>query len=129
MSPQQLDEKVVEYALSGKTRDEGTVPSSVPTGFENVAELFRAPLHDILAGTVSVGDDFAEKAAKLMKKVGFKAPLALEAADALLLGASEVTLEEGLKRETDGLQAIFSTADALEGMSALGKRRPAFTGK
>lgn len=129
VSPQQLDEKVVEYALSGKTRDEGTVPSSVPTGFENVAELFRAPLHDILAGTVSVEDDFAEKAAKLMKKVGFKAPLALEAADALLLGASEVTLEEGLKRETDGLQAIFSTADALEGMSALGKRRPAFTGK
>ena len=129
VSPQHLDEKVVEYALSGKTRDEGTVPSSVPTGFENVAELFRAPLNDILAGTVSVEDDFAEKAAKLMKKVGFKAPLALEAADALLLGASEVTLEEGLKRETDGLQAIFSTADALEGMSALGKRRPAFTGK
>jgi enoyl-CoA hydratase / 3-hydroxyacyl-CoA dehydrogenase len=125
----ELDAKVTEYALSGKTAVEGSVPTNVPSGFEEIANLFSAPLADLKAGSVSVEGDFAISAAKMMKKIGFKAPLALEAADKLLQGAVDGSLADGLKRETAGLDAIFRSGDALEGMSALGKRRPNFSGK
>ena len=129
VSTTELDAKVAEYALSEKAAKEGSVPTTVPSGYEEMAELFTAPLADLKAGTVQVDGDFANIAAKIMKKIGFKAPLALEAANDLLQGAAEGSLADGLKRETAGLDAIFRSADALEGMSALGKRRPHFSGK
>lgn len=64
------------------------------------------------------------------KRIQKKAPLALKAIERLTELADKASLEEGLAAETEGLANIFSTADALEGMSALLEgRRPTFSGK
>ena len=38
-------------------------------------------------------------------------------------------IEQGIAMELSHLDEIFSTSDAYEGLSSLGKRRPVFTGK
>jgi enoyl-CoA hydratase/3-hydroxyacyl-CoA dehydrogenase len=126
VAPEEIDDKCRERALSGQTRAEAAPPTDVPTGFEGLAEIFAASLEDLLAGKAEASD---EKLAKAVKKVGFKAPLALKAADRLVRLAASNTLAEGLKAETEGLLEIFSTADALEGLSSAGRRRPTFKGE
>lgn len=126
VAPAALDEAVLRRALSGETRPERSPPETVPAGFEALARLFEAPLEDLRAGTVDVSD---EKLAKTMKKVSFKAPLALKAADDLVRAAASNTLEEGLAEETKGLDVIFRTHDALEGLSSIGRGRPTFRGE
>lgn len=129
-APERLDEAVRRRALSGETRPEAPPPSRVPAGFESLAKLFEAPLDALRSGSAPVppGPD-AERLAKTLKKVSFKAPRALEAADRLIAMAQSHSLSEGLKAETEGLDAIFRTADALEGLSTIGIRRPAFQGR
>ena len=116
-------------ALSGETAAECMPLTATPAGFEAIAEAFENPLPDLLSGKISLpeGKD-GERLAKSIKKIGFKAPLAAQAADDLLWKAKECSLDEGLKAETEGLERIFRTQDALEGLSAVGVRRPAFVG-
>ena len=67
---------------------------------------------------------------KFLKKVSFKAPLALAAIENLTITAAAGDHEAGLAAETAGLQAIFSSKDALEGLSSLlERRRPTFIGE
>ena len=55
------------------------------------------------------------------------APIALRMASELI-DKSEEELVSGLKAELEGLEVIFGTNDALEGLSALiENRRPNFT--
>ncbi len=86
----------------------------------NDAEALRQGKADTL------GD---EGLAKAMKRVGFKAPIALRLAGKLIESGSKVTLEEGLEMELSHLVEIFSTKDALEGLSTLGKKAPVFEGR
>ena len=45
----------------------------------------------------------------------------------LIDAAAETTLKQGLSQELDNLEKIFSTSDALEGLSALIEgRKPAY---
>jgi len=39
-----------------------------------------------------------------------------------------MSIEEGIEAELARLQEIFSTADAFEGLSSVGKKAPAFKG-
>jgi len=66
--------------------------------------------------------------AKAMKRVGFKAPIALRLSGKLIESGSKVSLDEGLAMELAHLEEIFSTKDAYEGLSTLGKKTPVFTG-
>jgi enoyl-CoA hydratase/3-hydroxyacyl-CoA dehydrogenase len=70
-----------------------------------------------------------EVLAKSMKRVGFKAPIALRLAGKLIESGAKVTLEEGLDMELAHLVEIFSTKDAYEGLSTLGKKAPVFEGR
>jgi enoyl-CoA hydratase/3-hydroxyacyl-CoA dehydrogenase len=70
-----------------------------------------------------------EALAKAMKRVSFKAPIALRLAGKLIESGAQVPLQEGLAMELDHLQEIFSTKDAYEGLSTLGKKAPAFEGR
>lgn len=70
-----------------------------------------------------------ELLAKAMKRVSFKAPIALRLAGKLIESGAQVTLEEGLAMELGHLEEIFSTKDAHEGLSTLGKKAPAFEGR
>jgi enoyl-CoA hydratase/carnithine racemase len=66
---------------------------------------------------------------KFSKKLGFKAPLSLAAVERLTAVAAAGDHGAGLAAETAGLEAIFSSRDALEGLSSvLERRRPAFNG-
>lgn len=65
-----------------------------------------------------------------MKSISYTAPIALEiAADLLEIANSENTsLTDGLSQELSNLERIFSTKDALEGLSSLIEgRRPSYT--
>ena len=129
VSADAFEETLRRRALGGETAAECTPPTATPAGFEAIAEAFQNPLPDLLSGKVTLpeGKD-GERLAKSIKKIGFKAPLAAQAADDLLWQARECSLEEGLKAETQGLERIFRTQDALEGLSSVGVRRPAFVG-
>ncbi|RZD43263.1 MAG: 3-hydroxyacyl-CoA dehydrogenase [Methanobacteriota archaeon] len=63
-----------------------------------------------------------------MKSLKFTAPIALAKASELIDATSSTDLSAGLALELAGLNGIFSTADSLEGLSALIEgRRPTYT--
>ena len=66
--------------------------------------------------------------AEAMKRVSLKAPIALRIAGKLIESGSKVSLQEGLAMELGHLEEIFSTKDAFEGLSTLGKKPPVFQG-
>lgn len=64
---------------------------------------------------------------KVPKKMSFKAPMALRMVEELTQIAASEPLEAGLAAELSRLKTIFSSADALEGLSALlERRRPSY---
>ena len=66
---------------------------------------------------------------KLLKKIAFKAPLAIRLTEELTGIAAEGDLGAGLDAELAHLEEIFGSKDALEGLSALlERRRPQFSG-
>jgi enoyl-CoA hydratase/3-hydroxyacyl-CoA dehydrogenase len=71
------------------------------------------------------GDDALAKA---MKRVAFKAPIALRLAGKLIESGAPLPLSEGLAMELSHLEEIFGTKDAYEGLSTLGKKQPVFQG-
>ena len=77
-------------------------------------------------GTADTAGD--ENLARAMKRVSSKAPIALRIAGKLIESGSKVSLEEGLAMELAHLHEIFTTKDAYEGLSTLGKKAPVFQG-
>ena len=63
-----------------------------------------------------------------MKRVGGKAPIALRLSQKLIDEGAKVSLAEGLAMEMAHLMEIFSTKDAYEGLSTLGKKAPTYIG-
>ena len=97
--PANLDSKVVQFANSFYSD-------------ENVA--------DILSGNCPVGFDLDDKiVSRQMKSLSRTAPIALSLANNLINAAGSTSLEDGLNQELGNLETIFSTDDALEGLSAL----------
>lgn len=130
VSAADLQDALKKRALSGEVRGEGAPPKAVPKGYEALAELFSLPLEQLRKGDAKLPEGAeGERLAKTLKKLSFKAPLALEKADELVRMAEGSSLEEGLQAETEGLDAIFRTKDALEGLSSVGRGRPSFKGE
>ena len=98
-----------------------------PEPYESLRNFFESNSVDALrSGEVEVNDD--KSLAKAAKSVGFKAPIALTISEKLIDDGLETTLQNGLQMELDQLETIFSTKDAYEGLSSLGRRRPEFKG-
>ncbi|MEK6625474.1 MAG: 3-hydroxyacyl-CoA dehydrogenase NAD-binding domain-containing protein [Bdellovibrionota bacterium] len=75
------------------------------------------------------GKNFDLIPADYQKKVKFKAPLALALAMQLIDQGASIELKQALQLEMDSLEWIFSTKDALEGLSCLiQKKRPQYKG-
>jgi len=68
-----------------------------------------------------VSDEFAEKT---MKTVARKAPLALKVSNELIDGQEKVSIREAIDLELGKMIKIFSTADALTGLSSAGSKEP-----
>jgi enoyl-CoA hydratase/3-hydroxyacyl-CoA dehydrogenase len=67
--------------------------------------------------------------AKTAKIISSKAPIALRLANEIIDSGYEMPLSEGVKQELAHLNEIFSTADALTGLTSVGKARPTFEGR
>jgi enoyl-CoA hydratase/3-hydroxyacyl-CoA dehydrogenase len=77
---------------------------------------------DLLAGKADAGGNAAvEKAAARVRR---KAPIALRLAERLIDEGEGLPWEQALALELRHLREIFSTADAREGLSSLGRRTP-----
>ena len=70
----------------------------------------------------------AELAARTTKTIGFKAPLSLKVSNEIIDQQADKSIEEAIEIELGRLNEIFSTADALEGLSSLGRKRPEYKG-
>jgi len=88
-----------------------------------------ANMVSLMQGNCPEGFDVEEKmVARQIKSLSFTAPIGLKMASDLIDATASTSLSVGLQLELDGLNAIFSTKDALEGLSALiENRRPTYT--
>ena len=85
-------------------------------------------LSEILSGHTPVGFDAEnEFVVRQFKSMSRAAPIALIMASQLINESMKTNLDAGLQLELDRLEKIFSTSDALEGLSALiESRRPTY---
>jgi enoyl-CoA hydratase/3-hydroxyacyl-CoA dehydrogenase len=117
-----LIDRVVPYEdLDAAIRDcvaKGAVTSrrqhGVPSAFREIASKYESSDVESLRASE--------------KRVGFKAPIALRIASDLIDRGADAPIEQGVALELSHLEEIFSTVDAYEGLSSLGKRRPVFKG-
>ncbi len=85
-----------------------------------------ANMPDLMSGTCPEGFEMEDKnVSRQIKSLSFTAPIGLRMASDLINATSTTTLGDGLQLELDGLHTIFSTKDALEGLSALIENRRA----
>jgi len=84
---------------------------------ENVARLLAGEQPE------DIPDDLAAKTAKI---IGYKAPLALKLADEIIDQQVGKSISEAVEIELERAKDIFSTADALEGLSSLGRKKPEY---
>jgi len=97
-------------------------PSNPESKVAMFADAFYSDgnIKTVLAGNCPEGFDLEDKnVARQMKSLSRTAPIALSMASDLIDAAGETELPAGLSKELANLEAIFSTADALEGLSAL----------
>ncbi|MGE5256141.1 MAG: enoyl-CoA hydratase/isomerase family protein, partial [Hyphomicrobiales bacterium] len=100
----------------------------IPTKFKAFADLFgTGSVELLLSGKTPAGAN-AELAGKLAKTLGYKAPLALRIANEVVDRQANLSMREAVEAELGRLKEIFATADALEGLSSVGRRRPEFKG-
>lgn len=82
----------------------------------------------LIAGQAPEGVDDA-LASRTIKFMGYKAPLALRMSDEIIDAQMGKSMEEAVEVELGRLSEIFSSEDALEGLSSLGRKRPEYKGK
>jgi enoyl-CoA hydratase/3-hydroxyacyl-CoA dehydrogenase len=126
VEPAAIDSAIQELCAEGKPQKYGKVeipakykPFAVACSQDNIARLFSGNPPE------GVAEDLAARTAKL---IGFKAPLALKIGNEIIDQQTGKSMQEAVQIELGRLHDIFSTADALEGLSSLGRRRPEFKG-
>ena len=123
---------VAELAMNGKPANkypgQPAQPESAVAAF---ATSFFADenMVDLMVGNCPGGFDSADRnVSRQLKSLSRTAPIALSMASALIDESANTNLSEGLQLELDRLTEIFSTADSLEGLSALIEgRKPTYS--
>jgi enoyl-CoA hydratase/3-hydroxyacyl-CoA dehydrogenase len=99
-----------------------------PESFQSLVALCtKINVEKLLSGMPPAGAT-EELAAKTAKILSTKAPIALKLANEIVDQQAGKSMREAVEIEMRHLFDIFSTADALEGLSALGRKRPEFKG-
>ena len=132
VEPWEVADTVTSIASTGKPEDKYP---GCPPSYENLTVAFATSFYSdgnmslLMSGEVSDGFDVADKVvSRQLKSLSKAAPIALSMANDLLNAAAGSDLKAGLEDELGGLEGIFETADALEGLSALIEgRRPSYT--
>ena len=68
-------------------------------------------------------------AARTAKGIGFKAPVALRLANEIIDAQTGLSMADAAEVELSRLSEIFATEDALEGLSTMGRKKPAYKGR
>jgi len=125
--PAEVDSAIQALIAAGRPDKYRARP--IPEKFKPFAQLFekaRTPV--LLSGKIPDGVS-AEVAGKVAKTLGYKAPVALRIANEIVDRQAGLPMREAVEIELVRLKDIFATADALEGLSSVGKRRPEFKGQ
>jgi enoyl-CoA hydratase/3-hydroxyacyl-CoA dehydrogenase len=115
--------------LISEERPQKYGPRKIPERFEAFRVLFEGRNSEkLLNGEIPENVDPA-MARKTLKYLGYKAPLALKIANEIMDVQLGKSVSEAMDIELGRLPEIFATADALEGLSSLGRKRPEFKGR
>ncbi|RJQ57127.1 MAG: 3-hydroxyacyl-CoA dehydrogenase/enoyl-CoA hydratase family protein [Desulfobacteraceae bacterium] len=100
-----------------------------PEKFKSIQKLFDGEnARKLIDGEIPQCDD-PEAAGRILKSLSYKAPLALKIANAIMDAQEGRPAQEAAELELERLEEIFSTEDALEGLSSLGRKRPEYKGR
>jgi enoyl-CoA hydratase/3-hydroxyacyl-CoA dehydrogenase len=112
-------------SLDGAGKPENKYPGT-PASPESKVAIFAESFYSdsnlgtILSGKCPDGFDIEDRnVSRQIKALSRTAPIALSLASELIDAAGESSLSQGLSQELARLEKIFSTDDALEGLSAL----------
>jgi enoyl-CoA hydratase/carnithine racemase len=114
---------VAELAKNGKPANKYPGhPAQPESAVATFSRSFFADenMADLMVGNCPGGFDSEDRnVSRQLKSLSRTAPIALSMASALIDESANTNLSEGLQLELDRLTEIFSTADSLEGLSAL----------
>ena len=127
IAPAELDTAI--KALVDQAPLEKYAQRDIPKKYQVLAKAFEGEnLPNLFSGKAPAGVP-DELAARMLKIIGFKAPLALKIADEIIEQQAGLPIEDAVEVELGRLDEIFSTADAREGLSSsMERRRPTFVG-
>jgi enoyl-CoA hydratase/3-hydroxyacyl-CoA dehydrogenase len=127
VAPAQVDD--VLAALVAAPPSDKYRKREIPAAFTDFAAVCADDnIAKILAGEKPSGVS-GELASQFAKTCRFKAPLALKLANDIIDRQVNLSIEDAVTLELGRLAEIFSTEDALEGLSTAGKKRPQFKGR
>jgi enoyl-CoA hydratase/3-hydroxyacyl-CoA dehydrogenase len=127
--PNEIDDKIRALIDAGQmTPRKGPKTDALPEDWQRLQSLFGDDhIQAWLAGDYLNSDD--PLIAKTAKIIATKAPLALKFANQIMDTGYEKPLKDGLKEELAHLEEIFSTRDALTGLTNVGRRGVQYEGK
>jgi enoyl-CoA hydratase/3-hydroxyacyl-CoA dehydrogenase len=127
--PNEIDDKIRALIDAGQmTPRKGRKTDTLPEDWQRLHSLFGDDhIQAWLAGDYLNSDD--PLIAKTAKIIAAKAPLALKFANRIMDTGYEKPLKAGLKEELAHLEEIFSTQDALTGLTNVGRKGVQFEGK
>ena len=128
-APEEIEDRMLKLIAEEKlVSRKGKSSEELPAQWRKIKELFADENIDAwIAGKYIDSDD--PLVAKTAKIIASKAPIALRLASQIIDTGYELPLSEGIKGELSHLNEIFSTADALTGLSSVGKGMPTFEGR
>ncbi len=127
VAPAEVERTVRDLADSG-VPDKNRPPQSADAD-RALVELFSSQNVDNLISGKPPQNADPELAAKISKKISYKAPLAVKAVNDIIDRQMGLPVPSAVEIELGGLHDIFASEDALEGLSSLGRRRPVFKGR
>ncbi|MFZ3045027.1 MAG: hypothetical protein WA151_03865, partial [Desulfatirhabdiaceae bacterium] len=101
---------------------------TLPDKFLPIASMFSSENVTRLLSGKQPENAPPDLAAKVVKTLGFKAPIALRISNEIIDMQIGKSMPEAVEIELERLAEIFSTADALEGLGTAGRKRPEFKG-
>jgi enoyl-CoA hydratase/3-hydroxyacyl-CoA dehydrogenase len=124
--PAEIDaaiQKLVSQTTPDKYRQR-----DIPDKFKPLAQICSKENVDLLLAGDRPRGVSEELVSRASKVIGFKAPLALKISNEIIDQQAGKSIAEAVEIELGRLNDIFSTEDALEGLSSLGRRRPQYKG-
>ena len=128
-SPAEIEQKLRELLVKGNLAPgKGKKPEELPPDWHRLRELFRdETIEAWLSGKFLDSEDPLE--AQTARTIAGNAPIALQLANQIIDEGLDLPLAEATKLELDHLNEIFSTADALTGLSNVGRKGIRFEGR